>query len=303
MKYNRLGIFLLIILFISKLSAQTPKNTSINMGSVGAGSGYSPATSTTSLTIGTGTQTLTTQSGLAYQAGAFVQIVSVANSSNYMLGTVTSYSGTTLVVSVTSVGGSGTIASWNINIAGLTGATGATGTNGTNGTNGATGATGPTGATGSTGAAGAGNNTFCSDATGSTTVYTCPTPTPVPTTLAGILVGFIPQTTNGATPTLNVAALGAKSLKQADCTTAVTSGSLVGGQMYLFGYNGTNLCQVSAGSVGGGPAVPLTVTSNAATSTFTCPQNVNTVAFSAAVAITLQAPPTCPGQSFPWVGP
>lgn len=67
-------------------------------------------TSTTSLAIGTGTKTFTTQAGLGYTAGQLV----VANNTtaNWMAGTVSSYSGTTLVLSVTVVGGSGTLASW-----------------------------------------------------------------------------------------------------------------------------------------------------------------------------------------------
>ena len=81
------------------------------------GAGYA-ATSTTSLTIGTGSTTFTTQSGLAYTAGAIIQATDSANVANYMYGTVTSYSGTTLVVNVTAVGGSGTFATWNINLAG-----------------------------------------------------------------------------------------------------------------------------------------------------------------------------------------
>ncbi|MFN8324056.1 MAG: hypothetical protein U0T74_15440 [Chitinophagales bacterium] len=56
-----------------------------------------------------------------------------------MEGTVTSYSGTSLVVNVDRVAGSGTLASWNIGIAGDVGAAGSTG------------AAGPTGATGATG--------------------------------------------------------------------------------------------------------------------------------------------------------
>lgn len=81
------------------------------------GPGYA-ATSTTSLLIGTGSKAFTTQSGLAYSAGARVRASSAANGANYMEGLVTSYSGTTLTVNVTKVGGSGTLADWNINLAG-----------------------------------------------------------------------------------------------------------------------------------------------------------------------------------------
>lgn len=67
-------------------------------------------TSTSSLTIGTGSKTFTTQAGLGYTNG---QLIMANNSgTNWMAGTVSSYSGTTLTISVTMTGGSGTLASW-----------------------------------------------------------------------------------------------------------------------------------------------------------------------------------------------
>jgi len=71
-------------------------------------------TSTTSLTIGTGTQTITTQSGLGYVAGQAISIADSAGLTNWMSGSVTSYSGTSLVVNVVNTNGSGTIATWNL---------------------------------------------------------------------------------------------------------------------------------------------------------------------------------------------
>ncbi|MDE2099132.1 MAG: hypothetical protein KGL39_17895 [Patescibacteria group bacterium] len=73
-------------------------------------------TSTTSLTIGTGSQSLTIETGKVFAAGMNVQILDTANSANYMNGSVTSYDSATgaLVVDVTSVGGSGTIATWTV---------------------------------------------------------------------------------------------------------------------------------------------------------------------------------------------
>lgn len=113
------------------------------------------------------------------------------------------------------------------------------------------GPTGPAGPTGPTGPAGAGNSTICMDATGSTTTYTCPTPTPAVTTLSGLSISFIPQTTNTGTSTVNVNALGAKTLKLADGSTNIPSNALVGGQTYSFFYDGTNFRQgtVSAANV------------------------------------------------------
>lgn len=87
-------------------------------------------TSTTSLAIATGTITFTTQSGLTLGAGQYVVIPSHANPANYFFGQVTSYSGTTLVVSVTVDGGSGTYADWDIFISGPGGAAGTVSTTG-----------------------------------------------------------------------------------------------------------------------------------------------------------------------------
>jgi hypothetical protein len=71
-------------------------------------------TSVSSVTIGTGSKSFTTQIGLGYMVGMTLRI---ANSSlNYMTGEVTSYNSGTgaLVMNITSVAGSGTLASWTI---------------------------------------------------------------------------------------------------------------------------------------------------------------------------------------------
>jgi hypothetical protein len=100
------------------------------------------------LAIGTGSKTFTTQAGLAYVAGSYVQIFNTGTPANYMYGTVTSYSGTSLVVNVTATGGSGTIAAWSISLMGATGPQGAAGAAGAQGAAGAAGATGAQGAPG-----------------------------------------------------------------------------------------------------------------------------------------------------------
>lgn len=84
-------------------------------------------TSATSTLIGTGAKTVTVEAGLALTVGQVVRLVSRANAANFMVGTVTSYSGVTLVVNVTYVGGSGTFADWNLSISGDRGAAGTTG--------------------------------------------------------------------------------------------------------------------------------------------------------------------------------
>lgn len=99
-------------------SAVTISGKGITLKGAGAHSlvGYS----TTSLAVGTGSKTFTTQSGLAITNGQTVRAIYTANGATYMEGTVTSYSGTSLVLNVTATGGSGTIAYWNFRIAGLT---------------------------------------------------------------------------------------------------------------------------------------------------------------------------------------
>lgn len=114
-------------------------------------------TSSTSLTIGAGSQSLTVGTGLAYTVGQ--QVIIAYDATHLMTGSVTSYNPATgaAVVNVTSTTGTGTFASWTMNLnaasgpAGPTGATGATGAAST--VTGPTGWTGPTGATGATGAA------------------------------------------------------------------------------------------------------------------------------------------------------
>lgn len=82
------------------------------------------ATSSTSLTIGAGSKTFTTQAGKAFQAGQYVIINETSNSANQMAGKVTAYSGTSLTVNVTSTGGSGTLSDWTIALANSPGAAG-----------------------------------------------------------------------------------------------------------------------------------------------------------------------------------
>lgn len=83
--------------------------------------GWLTATSTTSVTIGTGAQTFTVQTGLGYQAGNTIIMGDTFNGANTMTGTVTSYNSSTgaLVVNVTSVTGSGTPGNWTIDVFGV----------------------------------------------------------------------------------------------------------------------------------------------------------------------------------------
>lgn len=82
-------------------------------------------TSTTSLAIGTGSQTLTTQAGKAWVVGAFVYIASSESVANLMFGQITAYNSTTgsLTVNVLSYTGSGTLAAWSIGLSAPRGGT------------------------------------------------------------------------------------------------------------------------------------------------------------------------------------
>jgi len=78
------------------------------------------ATSATELTIGTGSKTLTVQTGKGFVPGVDVFIAdAAAPATNRMYGTVTAYDTNTgeLTVAVDSVEGSGTISDWKISLA------------------------------------------------------------------------------------------------------------------------------------------------------------------------------------------
>jgi hypothetical protein len=70
-------------------------------------------TSTSSVLVGTGARNFVTQSGKGWIPG---QIVVCSSGANYVKGTITAYSGTSLDVNITSTSGSGTYASWTIGL-------------------------------------------------------------------------------------------------------------------------------------------------------------------------------------------
>lgn len=72
--------------------------------------GWSTTSSTTN-TIALGSHTFTVPSGLQITSG---DVATAFNTVNSMSGTVTSYSGTTLILNITSVKGSGTFSAWTI---------------------------------------------------------------------------------------------------------------------------------------------------------------------------------------------
>ena len=72
------------------------------------------AVSTTSLAIEVASKAFTVAASLGYVTGMRVRATSAANAANFMEGTVTSYSSTTLTVAVDTIGGTGTLADWTI---------------------------------------------------------------------------------------------------------------------------------------------------------------------------------------------
>jgi hypothetical protein len=99
----------------------TVAETVVTAAASSLGGATTNSTSTTSLLIGTGSKSIAlVESGKAYTVGQYVMVASTASPSNYMVGQVTAFSGTSLTVNVTSTGGSGTIAAWSISVTGVT---------------------------------------------------------------------------------------------------------------------------------------------------------------------------------------
>jgi hypothetical protein len=124
-------------------------------------------TSSTSFTLAdTGSQTVTVGTSLAYSANQ--TIILTYDASNHQHGRVTSYnSGTgSLVFDKYDFQGSGTYASWTVNLDGAVGAQGASGIQGASGSTGIEGASGATGIQGATGVQGASGLTGLTGATG-----------------------------------------------------------------------------------------------------------------------------------------
>ena len=105
-------------------------------GQIGTPGDKYTTSSTTSLTINTGTQSLTVGTGLALSLNQTLLIS--YDSSHYMIGNVTSYNSSSgaLVVNVTSITGTGTFSSWAVSLNGAPGPAGTSGYSGYSGTNG-----------------------------------------------------------------------------------------------------------------------------------------------------------------------
>ena len=97
--------------------AVTPTATQIN-NFIANGGIYSVGTSVTSLTVGAGSKTFTTQTGRGFAIGQSIKITSDYDVSTFMTGVCTAYDTTTgaMSVLVDDVSGSGTSALWSISV-------------------------------------------------------------------------------------------------------------------------------------------------------------------------------------------
>jgi len=84
------------------------------------------ATSTTPLTVGTGSQTMTIQTGKSLVVGMSTKIAYTTTPTTWMFGDITAYDSVSgsLTVNVTAINGSGTQALWTVSISGIQGAAG-----------------------------------------------------------------------------------------------------------------------------------------------------------------------------------
>lgn len=94
----------------------------INDFSLALPTSFTATSATNNVAIGTGAKTLVIQSGKSFIPGSFVQAVDSGNAANSITGTVTSYSGTTLVINATGTTGGGTPAGWSVTASGAPGA-------------------------------------------------------------------------------------------------------------------------------------------------------------------------------------
>lgn len=96
-------------------AATSESNAAASEAGAAAEAARLQGTSATSIAIGAGSNGFTTQAGKAFDVGTFVLIRSDANPSvDWMFGQVTAYSGTSLTVNVTAIGGTGTHTDWTI---------------------------------------------------------------------------------------------------------------------------------------------------------------------------------------------
>ena len=123
-------------------------------GSSGQSGSVYYSTSTTSLTLGNGTQTLIVATGLQFTPTQDVTILYPPDPLSYnMTGVIAGYDSNNgeLIVNVYQTVGTGTFANWIVNLDGAVGAAGSSGTSGANGTSGTSGGAGVAGTSGTSG--------------------------------------------------------------------------------------------------------------------------------------------------------
>lgn len=78
--------------------------------------GYTGSSTSTNTINSSGSPSFTTQTGRLWTAGQLVQLTATGSPTNYMVGTVSSYSGSTLTVALQNSNGSGTFSDWKIGL-------------------------------------------------------------------------------------------------------------------------------------------------------------------------------------------
>jgi len=126
--HNFSGATVVVATQVSSDNSTNPASTAFVQAAVSPIAG-SNATSTSSLTIGTGAKSLTIQTGKNIVVGMFMTITSTASPENWMHGEVTSYdSGTgALIINVETATGAGTISAWTLAVSGPKGPSQASG--------------------------------------------------------------------------------------------------------------------------------------------------------------------------------
>lgn len=109
-------------------AATSEANAAASAAASAASAAALKGTSTTSLAVSVAQKIFTTQTGKQFNVGQFMLVVSdAAPATDWMFGQISAYSGTSLTLEVSVVGGSGTHTDWSLYIAGARGATGLTG--------------------------------------------------------------------------------------------------------------------------------------------------------------------------------
>lgn len=164
------------------------------------GIGYNGLTSATSILIGTGSKTFTTNltnSQTAFVVGTRVRVAYSVTPADFMEGVVTAFTGTTFTVNVDSIGGAGTFSSWTVSVAGIQGSNGVTSFSGNS--TGLTPSTPTTGAItlgGTLAVANGGTGGTTSTGTGSVVLSTSPT--------FPVAIGTAPFVVTSTTPVTNL---------------------------------------------------------------------------------------------------